>query len=275
MRSRKTALTGRVVAITGGARGIGAATAAAFRDAGALVAIGDIDRYEAKATAKELGIFGSVVDVTDSRSMDDFVDRVEAELGPLDVMVNNAGIMPIGSFLDQDPEIDNRVIDINLRGVLHGSRSALTRMRPRRTGHVVNIASVAGRIPAPGSAVYCATKHAVIGFSEALAAEVAPDNVRVSTVLPSFTKTAMISGTQPGRGSRPVDPETVAAAVLRSVAHNRAVVTVPRYLTAVTTVWPALPLRAKRQLLSLTGMDDSFVHSDSSERAEYDRRIRA
>jgi NAD(P)-dependent dehydrogenase (short-subunit alcohol dehydrogenase family) len=124
---------GTVVAITGGARGIGRATAAAFVAAGAHVAIGDLDAYG--ETAADLGppAVGLPLDVTDRTSFRAFLDAAESELGPLDVLVNNAGIMPSGPFLDEDDAMTDRVLDVNLRGVLIGCKLA-GRGSPRAAG---------------------------------------------------------------------------------------------------------------------------------------------
>src|SRR5207253_3661150 len=140
-------LTGSVVAITGGARGIGRATAAALIAQGARVAIGDIDAALAEETAGELraGTIGLPLDVTDRDSFAAFLEQVEDRLGPLDVLINNAGIMPIGPFVEETDATATRMIDINLHGVIYGSKLALARFIPRGRGHLVQIASAAGK----------------------------------------------------------------------------------------------------------------------------------
>ena len=147
MAKQPRSLSGKVVAITGGARGIGRATAAALIREGARVAIGDVDAATAQQTAEELGA-GTValeLNVTDRESFEGFVSQVEERLGPVDVLINNAGIMPVGRFVDEDDATAARQIDINLHGVIYGTKIALRRMLPRRSGHIVNIASVAGK----------------------------------------------------------------------------------------------------------------------------------
>src|SRR5207302_4428659 len=135
-------LFGQVAAITGGARGIGEATARAFVREGMRVAVGDLDLERARATAEALGggTLALELDVTDRGSFERFVNEAEAELGPLDVLVNNAGIMPLGQLLDEDDLTAQRMIDINCHGVLHGMKIALPRFVARNRGHVVNIA---------------------------------------------------------------------------------------------------------------------------------------
>jgi len=139
-------IRGRVIAITGGARGIGRATAAAMIARGARVAIGDLDAELAARTAAELGgeTLALALDVTSGASFQAFLDEVEMALGPLDVLVNNAGIMPVGRFLDEDEAVTRAEIEINVHGVIRGSKLALMRMLPRGRGHLVNIC-LAGR----------------------------------------------------------------------------------------------------------------------------------
>src|SRR5947208_873303 len=159
MAKAQRSLAGRVVAITGGARGIGRATAAALIVQGARVAIGDIDAPLAVQSAQKLGggTVGLPLDVTDRASFDRFLADVEQQLGPLDVLINNAGIMPVGPFIEETDATAERLVDINLHGVIYGSKLALERFLPQGRGHLVNIASVAGKAGFPGGATYCAT----------------------------------------------------------------------------------------------------------------------
>ncbi len=168
MSNQPRSLVGQVVAITGGARGIGRATATTLVREGAKVAIGDLDHSAAEQTASEIGggTIGLPLDVTDRASFEAFLDAVEAKLGPIDALVNNAGIMLLGDFFDEDPELARRQIEINLWGVITGSQLAGKRFRRRGRGHVINVASMAGKSGFPGAATYCATKHAVVGLSE-------------------------------------------------------------------------------------------------------------
>src|SRR6201985_3830226 len=151
MAKAPRSLAGDVVAITGGARGIGRATAAALIAQGARVAIGDIDAALAERTAQELGsgTVGLPLDVTNRTSFATFLDEVENRLGPLDVLINNAGIMPIGPFVSETDVTAERIIDINVHGVINGSKLALERFLPRDHGHLVNVASVAGKLGIP------------------------------------------------------------------------------------------------------------------------------
>ena len=172
MAAQARSLQGKVVAITGGARGIGKATAKALVGKGAKVAIGDLDRELAERTAAELGgdTLALELDVTRRESFEGFLDQVEERLGSLDVLINNAGIMPLGRFVDEDDLTAQRMVDINVHGVMFGMKLALPRMQRRNAGHIVNLASQAGKGGFPGGATYCGTKHFVVGASEAVRA---------------------------------------------------------------------------------------------------------
>ena len=173
--------------MTGGARGIGEATVRALHRAGMRVAIGDLDGDLARELAAQLGdgAVGLDLDVTRRASFAAFLDDAEAALGDLDVLVNNAGIMPLGRFVDEDDETARRMVDINVHGVLLGMKLALPRMIARDRGHVVNLASVAGRYGAPGGATYAATKHAVVGATEAVRGELRHEGSSVAPQLPA------------------------------------------------------------------------------------------
>ncbi|MFF0814204.1 SDR family oxidoreductase [Rhodococcus sp. NPDC003318] len=266
-------LGGRVAVVTGGARGIGRAIATALRDNGTSVAIGDIDASATARTCDELGVYGALLDVTDPASVESFLDEVESVLGPVTVWVNNAGIMPIGSVLDQDDALVGRAIDINVRGVMNGARAAARRMVARGGGgRIVNVASIAGRMPAPGMAVYSGTKFAVVGFGDALDAELEDHGVRVSTLLPSFTNTDLISGTTPGPLTRPIPPQQVAAAVVTVLRRGRRQAVVPARLSGGSALWQLFPRPVARVLRRSMGLDRVFLDV-GAERAAYEQRI--
>src|SRR6201990_2374278 len=219
MAKAPRSLAGRVVAVTGGARGIGRATASALIAQGARVAIGDIDAPHAEQTASELGsgTVGLGLDVTDRSSFESFLGQVEQRMGQLDVLVNNAGIMTIGPFVAETDATADRMIDVNLKGVIIGSKLALERFLPRGRGHLVNVASVAGKGGFPGGATYCATKHAVVGLSEAIRAEVRSTDIDVSIVMPVVVNTELGSGLRKSRGVKVVEPEDVANAIVEAL----------------------------------------------------------
>jgi NAD(P)-dependent dehydrogenase (short-subunit alcohol dehydrogenase family) len=267
-----TSLKGRVIAVTGGARGIGDATARALAAAGARVAIGDLDAELAAESAQAYGGLALPLDVTSESSFAGFLDKVEAEFGRVDGLVNNAGIMVIGRHLDIPLDAQLKQVDINLRGVILGCHEAAPRMIASGGGQIVNIASLAGRIPSPGSAVYSGTKAAVIALSEALDAELAPQGVRVSAVLPSFTRTGLIDGTTAPKFSAPISPDLVAAAVVRLFRRHRPVAAVPRRLAYGSTQWAAMPAPVKRWISRRTGLDTMFTAYDHDARAAYEER---
>jgi NAD(P)-dependent dehydrogenase (short-subunit alcohol dehydrogenase family) len=270
-------LSGKVVAITGGARGIGRATAEAFIAAGAKVAIGDVDTELVKHTASEIDAFGLPLDVTSRASFEQFLDDAEKTLGPIDVVVNNAGIMPTGPFLEESDAISDRQIDINIRGVVLGSKIAGTRFAKRGSGHIVNIASVAGLAGAPGVAVYCATKHAVVGLGSALHQELEPHGVTVTTICPPFTRTELISGLKPNRLIQQIgllNPEDIANAIVSDVANKSGGSHVlPWTGAAVLKSMLVLPENARNVVGRLFGLQEVTLHTDAAGRAAYRERI--
>src|SRR6476659_7666742 len=187
-------LAGLSVVVTGGGNGIGRAVAESFARAGARVCIGDIDGSAAEAVAQALGgdALGLPLDVTDREAFAQLLDQAEERHGPLDVLVNNAGIDWIGPFHEEPDEVSRREIDVNLFGMVIGSRLAVQRMLPRGRGHLVNVASGVGRVPLPGSAVYSATKHGVVGLTESLRLEYRGSGLRFSVIQPAQVDTAML-----------------------------------------------------------------------------------
>lgn len=272
---------GRVVAITGGARGIGRATAAEFLRAGARVALGDIDGTLVEKTAAELAeatggvVCGLPLDVTDRASFAEFLDAAEDRLGSLDVLVNNAGIMPTGSFTDETDDMTDRMIAINLCGVLHGSKLAANRMAGRG-GHIVNVASLAGVSSFPGLATYCATKHAVVGFSEALHLELAAVGIGVTAVLPGVVHTELSAGHSTPKWIRPiaeVEPEDVAVTIVAAAGSQRTTVAVPRALGVMIKIAAGLPDRVRHRISHAAHFDTAFTRVDPAARESYHRRL--
>lgn len=260
-------LPGAVVAITGGARGIGAATAAAFANAGARVAIGDLDVVAARDTANGFGGTAHHLDVADRASMQSFIDDVTDQLGPVDILVNNAGIMPNGAFLDLDEAMDRLTMDVNVFGVMNGMRAVLPGMVERRRGHVVNIASLAGKFPLPGLAVYNASKFAVVGLTAATRLELAGTGVSMTTILPSAVDTALASGLDM-RPIPKVTPEEIAAAVVDSVRTRSGEVAVPRWVGGMATVANVLPAGVLDRVRRLA-RDDRALVDDHPDRLAY------
>lgn len=264
-----------VAIITGGARGIGRATAAALLRDGYTIAIGDLDADLAASAAKELSdtSIGGHLDVADPGSFSRFVAEVESVLGPVDVLVNNAGIMPIGPFLEMGPDTIRRTVEVNLLGVLNGISAVLPGMAERGDGHIVNVSSIAGKCPPPGGAVYAATKAGVLALGESLRQEVGPQGVRISSVLPSFTNTELVSGTKGLRGIRNLEPEDVARVVATAVRRNHAVSYAPASLRRNVRLYNNLPAFANDLLSKAFGGDRAFLDVDRDARKGYDDRI--
>jgi NADP-dependent 3-hydroxy acid dehydrogenase YdfG len=268
------ALAGKVVAVTGGARGIGRAVADALAGAGARVAIGDVDLQAADNAAKEIGrgVLALPLDVSDPDSFERFLDEVEARLGALDVLVNNAGIMNVGPFVTESQDTARRMVDINLHGVIIGSRLALRRMLPRGSGHLVNVASQAGKVPAAGGATYSATKHAVVGLSETIRQEIRGTGVRISLVLPSAVNTELATGLAHTRGVPVVQPADVATAILQALARPRFEVYVPRSMGALINSGHFYPRPAREAIGRLMGTNDLLGKADLTARTAYEER---
>ena len=264
------------MAVTGAARGIGRATAARLAAQGARVAIGDLEAEMAEAAAAEIGAetIGLPLDVTERRSFEAFVEAVEQRLGPLDVLVNNAGILLMGPFLEEDDAATQREFAVNVMGVVHGMRIALPRMRERGRGQVVNIASGASYVAPPGEASYAATKHAVVGLTDGVRAEIRDSGVELTLVFPGLVNTELAAGSKPTRGMKWLDPDTVAEAVVGAIEKPAPEVFVPRSLSATLKLNKVLPPRARKAMGRLFRLDQFATAASAEERAEYNARIR-
>ncbi|MDX6699046.1 MAG: hypothetical protein QOE65_2443 [Solirubrobacteraceae bacterium] len=274
-RRPERSVAGKVAAVTGGARGIGRATAAALARAGARVAIGDLDGELAARTGSEIGALGLQLDVTDRASFETFLDEVETALGPLDVLVNNAGILHLGPFLEEDEAATRRQFDVNVFGVVNGTRLAVPRLLRRPEGHLVNVASSAGKIAPPGIATYTATKHAVVGLTESVRAEHAGSGLEFSIVMPGVVRTEMIAGYEEARGVQKVEPEDVAAAIVAALRRPRVDVFVPRALGPVSRFMALLPRPAREALNRALKVDRVTWDADRSARDAYEARAAA
>jgi NAD(P)-dependent dehydrogenase (short-subunit alcohol dehydrogenase family) len=276
MATEPRSLTGKVVAITGGGRGIGRAIAQALAREGARVAVGDLDRESAEQTATTLGEggLGLGVDVTDHAGLIAFLDEVEQRLGPLDVLVNNAGIMPVTPLVEESAESIARQLDINLRAVIHGTQEGMRRMVPRGTGHIVNMASIAGKSGFPHLATYCATKHGVVGLSEAARVELRHTGVEVSVVIPSIVRTELTIGLADSR-VKAVEVEDVAREVLSALRRPRFDVFVPRSNGPLVQLTSPLPRRAREAIGRWLKADQALLKTDRSARVAYEARAAA
>lgn len=268
-------IEGRVVAITGGARGIGLATARALAVAGARIAIADLDAELAANVAIELGgeAFGVGVDVSDPAAFSAWLDDVEHRLGPLDVLINNAGIFTVGAIEDADQRLTDRLLAINLGAVIHGTREAVQRMKPRGTGHIINMASTGGRLAGARLAPYVASKFGVLGFSEAVALELRDTGVDISVILPHQCRTDMTLGIERLRGMPLIEPEDVADRIVETLQYPRFEVPVPKSIGRMLWLNQVLPFGARAAIFRAMKAHEVLERIDKSQRVSYETRL--
>jgi NAD(P)-dependent dehydrogenase (short-subunit alcohol dehydrogenase family) len=275
MSDHSDVLRGKVIAITGGARGIGFATASMLRGLGAKVAIGDVDEVTVKQSGSDIDVFASKLDVTDLASFTAFLDDVERELGPVDVLINNAGIMPVGLLADEPDAVTRRMLDINVYGVIIGTKLAAQRMIPRSAGHVINVASLAGETYTPGLATYCASKSAVLSFTDAVRLENRKTGVQFSAVLPSVVNTELTAGTTGIRGIKNAEPSDIANAIVGLIVKPRPKVRVTRLAGLLIGAQKYLPRIVGEELNRLFGGEHIFTDKvDNTARKAYEDRAR-
>ncbi|TQL68070.1 short-subunit dehydrogenase [Nocardioides albertanoniae] len=268
-------IEGTSVIVTGGARGIGRATVERLARAGASVAVGDLDPDLLAEVSAEFGsrVRAARLDVTDPASWRSFLEEV-AELGPWDVLVNNAGIMPLGSVLKEDDALTRAIFDVNVHGPINGIKAVTPAMVERGHGHIVNVASAVGRVPVPDGATYSASKFAVVGFSEALRLELAPSGVDVSLILPTVVQTELAAGVPPAKGMKPVTADDVAAAIESVIRDPRPETWVPNWTQTMTKVTQAMPRRFQDFVDRATNASQLLAGVDPAARAAYDERVR-
>jgi NADP-dependent 3-hydroxy acid dehydrogenase YdfG len=190
-------IKGKVAIVTGASSGIGYATSLALARAGAKVAAGARRTDKLKSLEDEITkaggeVFIQKLDVTKKADCDSFVDAVAKKWGTVDILVNNAGLMPLSFFKSFKVDEWNQMIDVNIKGVLYSTAAAIPHMINKKSGHIVNISSIAGRVVFPAGSVYCATKHAVTAFSEGLRQEFSQRaNIRVTCIEPGVVDTEL------------------------------------------------------------------------------------
>lgn len=268
-------LSGKRIAITGAGRGIGRATAEELHRRGALVAIGDIDVDAAKDAATAIGsaITAHHVDVTDSESFASFLADAKQAVGGIDVLINNAGVMPIGHFLDIPEATVRRAVEINLLGPTFGMRAALPDMLAQGQGHIVNVASAAGKASVPGGLYYCAQKAGVISLTEGARLEFGPRGIDFTCVMPSFTNTDLIAGTKGTKFVKNIEPEDVANAIADAIEHKRKDVYLPKVFRQIMFTQNLIGRRLRDFLNRRLGAYDTFLDIDVQGRAGYNDRI--
>lgn len=263
----------KLVVITGGAQGIGRHTASQFLKEGARVVIADIDAALAEQTAKTLSAGGTIsaygLDVTSLEAFTELVETIERLHGPIDLLINNAGIMPIGGFVEQSPHNDRKQIEVNIFGVINGMRAVLPKMERRGRGHVINIASMAGKMGIPYAAVYSATKHAVIGLTEAVRTEYRRKGISFTYVMPAPVNTALISGSKNLLFPPLVQPEEVAAAVIKAAKKGTTSVFVPKSGLISEFATLLLPKRLQDWVGKFVGVEALFRDHDAEARKAY------
>ena len=276
MAKQPRILAGETAAITGAARGIGRATAEALLRQGMRVAIGDVDIEAARKTSEELGAatVALPLDVTDRDSFAAFLDATAEQLGSLDVLINNAGIMQVGRFIDEDDLTARRMVDINIHGVILGTKLALERMIPRDRGHIVNISSQAGKFGAPGGATYSATKHAVVGLTEAVRGELRlmGSNIDVTYVMPAVVNTELGSGLGAVRGIPNLEPAEVADSIVDALQHQVVDVWVPKSAKRTSQIISLLPRQLSEGMARAMKADRVLAGADANVRRDYELR---
>jgi len=215
-------IEGKVVVVTGGAGGIGTQTCLRFAADGAKVAVVDLNRDAAQSVVDQITSAGGLasayaVDLTDFAATGELVEKIEADLGPIDVLVNNVGWDLFVPFLKSEPEFWEKLISINLRAVLNITHPVLARMASRKSGRIVSIASDAARVGSSGEAVYAACKAGVIAFSKTIAREHARQGISVNVVCPGVTETGMLENFMEASG----DKEKLRTAFQRAVPMGR------------------------------------------------------
>jgi short-subunit dehydrogenase len=242
---------------------------------GLSVAIADLDVSKLNELAAELdaNVFVMALDVTDAQAYTHCMDEVERSLGALDYLINVAGIMPIGPFDAEPAELTSRVIAVNLNAVIASTKDAARRMKARGSGHILNVASGVGWVAGAGAATYCATKHAVVGYSESVKLELRGTGVEISVVAPAVIKTELSAGMKPVRGLRDVTPEEVADAIVDGMKRPRFAIFVPGAMGVLALSASALPYRLRHFLWHVTKTDTALLEADQNARAEYERGI--
>ena len=265
-------MRGQTAVITGGARGIGLATARLLAARGVRVALADLDGDLARSEAAALdGASGYELDVADRDAFAATLEAVEAELGPVDILVNNAAVMHLGPFLEVDPDTVRLQIETNFVGVVNGMQLAVPGMIERGRGHVVNVNSAAGKWGVPGEGVYCATKWAAVGLTELLREELRGGPVEFSLVFFGPAPTPLALGMRPQRGIKIVSGEAVAEAIVGALEKPRFEVWVPRSLGLTAAAGHFLPRPLREIAQRIAGMHKVATDIDRAERAPYEQ----
>lgn len=267
---------GRVCVVTGAASGIGLAVGEALLDHGAVVVLADFDVDRLAAVAERLGahadrVHTAAVDVTDQQQVQQLVDETAARHGSLDFLFNNAGVGGTMPITHATLEHWRRIVDLNLWGVIYGVHAALPLMRKQGRGHIVNTASLAGLVPFPYQSLYCTTKYGVVGMSECLRYELAPDNIKVSVACPGNVVSRIFStsimgetlDTKPPEDAIPADE--AARIILAGVADGEGIIAFPDRPRELWRMYAATPEKVEGYLQDLAAQRRTAFASGDAE----------
>ncbi len=256
-------LKGKVALVTGAAMGMGRDLSEKLLKEGCRVALVDLNEKELARTAGDLAKLGEcakfVCDISDRKAVHQLAKKVEKELGEVDLLVNNAGIVKALELVDLEEEAIEKTININLTAMFWTIKAFLPAMIRKKQGHIVNFASAGGILAIPNLTAYCASKFGVVGLSDALRQEMRKEktNVGVTYVCPNTVNTGMFSGSKMVAGTKMLTADQVNRNVLKAIKKNQAMVAVPnlpvKFLTPLTKV--LLPIKAMDWLNAFLGMD--------------------
>ena len=266
----------RIFVVTGAARGIGLSTARALIQRGTKVVICDVDTVQGQISADELGPSASFyqLDVSNRSMFKAVIDQIETDVGPVHGLINNAGILSVGSILEQSEAGERKMIDVNLFGTLNGIHAVLPKMQDRRSGTIVNVASLTSKIPAPFGAMYTATKFAISGLTEALRQELGESGIHLSIIYPALVNTELTSGIKPTLFPPPLSSVDVAEAIVQAIQHRKNRAYVPKIGAALGLLPSLLPDKLIVRIADLTGLTNLFDEVDVSQRSAYRNRIK-
>jgi len=246
----------KTVLVTGGAAGIGRAVCEAFAKQGAYVYAADINAEGLQKLSESVLADESItpvkLDVSQAQDFRSAIDKILADHGRLDILVNNAGIAVAGAFKDMPDDAMDRIININLWSVIHGTRLAYAQMLQQGSGHIVNVSSSAGMMPVPNQSMYSAIKHAVIGLSHSLREEAALHGVKVSAVLPGMVQSDLwdkavnikdynLKKNMESTGLKPISAQDAAEAILQGISANDRSIIFPRVNRIILRLYQLLP----------------------------------
>ncbi len=255
----------KLVLITGGAMGMGRAMAERFLDEGARVVITDINQEALDRTVKKLSekgeVRGYISNVSKIDDMERLKERVHSEMGKVDVLVNNAGIVLGGTFWELTYDQIKKIIDVDLYGVVFMTRIFIGDLLEKGEGHIVNLASAAGLLGVPRLVPYCTSKFGVVGFSESLRLELEAlgyDKIKVTAVCPSYVSTGMFEGAKPPKFTRFIRPETMGRLIVEAVKEDKPCLMVPYMVKLIPFLKSILPVSMLDRLNELLGVSSSM-----------------